>query len=106
MCCWQTQLDSWHAAVREGGVESKAALDPRSAVAELRKSSSTSDKGGPADVPTLQQREQRLRMAVAEKDIELLDLRRHLFSARQAASPHVAQASGQLAGTVTQASWL
>ena len=62
------------------------------AVAELKKGS-VADKSGPADVPTLQQKEQRLRMVVAEKDIELLDLRRHLFSARQAASPHIAQAS-------------
>ena len=88
----QAQLSSWHAAVRDEGIDGKAALDPRSALAELRRASVV-EKSGPADVPALQQREQRLRMAVAEKDIELLDLRRQLFSDRQAASPHIAQAS-------------
>ena len=89
----QAQVDEWHKAAREGtgSYDSKLALDPRSILAELRRGRS-GDKMSPAEVPGLQQKEQRLRMMVAEKDLELLDLRRHMFTARQAASPHIAQA--------------
>ena len=89
----QAQLDEWHKAAREstGSYDSKLALDPRSVLAELRRGRS-GDKTSLAEAPGLQQKEQRLRMMVAEKDLELLDLRRHMFTARQAASPHIAQA--------------
>ena len=90
----QAQLDEWHSAVREhtgGAYDSKATLDPRAVLAELRRGRS-GDRGLQPDTPGLQHKEQRLRMMVAEKDLELLDLRRYMFTARQAASPHIAQA--------------
>ena len=72
-------------------------LDPRSLLSEMKKSRA-GEKQLQQELLTLKQREQRLQMHLAERDLETVDLRKQLHSARQAADPNIAQVRG-LCGT-------
>lgn len=91
----QAQLEEWTSAFRDAsstGLDGKPVLDPRTLLSEMKKSRS-GEKQLQQELLALKQREQRLQMHVAERDLEAVELRRQLHAARQAADPNIAQVS-------------
>ena len=89
----QAQLEEWTSAFRDvpsASLDGKASLNPRSLLGEMKHLRS-SEKGLQGEILALKQREQRLQMHLAERNLEAVDLRKQLHTARQAADPNIAQ---------------
>ena len=75
--------------VTSASLDGKAS-NPRSLLGEMKHLRS-SEKGLQGEILALKQREQRLQMHLAERNLEAVDLRKQLHTARQAADPNIAQ---------------